>query len=204
MTENCDDKSCEVDLLRDNHSHVLKIVLAINAAMFFIEGTAGYLARSTALMADSLDMLGDALAYGLSLYVLGRGEKWNAMAALFKGGLMALLGILILSQAVFKMLHPSLPVAEAMGLFGGMAMMANLTCLALLWKSKTDDLNMNSVWLCSRNDFLANSGVLASAVAVKLTHSGWPDILIGLAIAAVILKSSIGVIHRAYSRLQLG
>jgi cation diffusion facilitator family transporter len=201
LSDCCDDKSCEVTVLKDRHSRILKTVLILNAVMFVVEIWSGYLARSTALMADSLDMLGDALAYGVSLYVLGKGERLNAQAALFKGGLMALLGVLVLGEVVHKILAPSLPLAETMGWIGSLALLVNLVCLGLLWKSRSDDLNMNSVWLCSRNDILVNVGVLGAAGAVYFTQSRLPDVAIGAFVALVVLRSSYGVIRRAYSRL---
>jgi len=201
MADCCDDKSCEVVSLKDRHSRILKAVLILNAIMFVVEIWAGYLAHSTALMADSLDMLGDALAYSVSLYVLGKGARLNAQAALFKGGLMALLGLLVLGEVVHKAWIPSLPVAETMGWIGVLALSVNLVCLGLLWKSRGDDLNMHSVWLCSRNDILVNVGVLTAAGAVFVTQSRWPDITIGMLVAFVVLKSSYGVMKRGYTRL---
>jgi cation diffusion facilitator family transporter len=201
MADCCDDKACEVVSLKDRHGRILKTVLGLNAIMFVVELWAGYVAGSTALMADSLDMLGDALAYGVSLYVLGKGVRLNAMAALFKGCLMALLGVLVLGQAVFRAFNPALPVVETMGAVGLLALTVNLVCLGLLWKSRGDDLNMHSVWLCSRNDILVNVGVLVAAGAVHLMHSRWPDILIGTLIAFVVLRSSIGVLRRASAEL---
>jgi cation diffusion facilitator family transporter len=204
MTDCCEDKSCEVAALRQNHARILKTVLAINAVMFVVEITAGTLARSTALTADSLDMLGDALAYGLSLYVLGKGARLNAFAALFKGGLMTALGLMVLGQALFRAFNPSLPVPETVGAVGLLALTANLVCLALLWKSRGDDLNMRSVWLCSRNDILVNLGVLVSAAAVHFTQSRWPDIGVGVLVAVLVLSSSWGVLRRAYAQLRQG
>jgi cation diffusion facilitator family transporter len=170
--------------------------------MFGVEIVAGYLAKSTALTADSLDMLGDTLAYGVSLYVLGKGARLNAQAALFKGALMTLFGLSVLAHAVFRILNPTLPVAEAVGGIGILALAANLFCLVLLWKSRDDDLNMRSVWLCSRNDILVNLGVLASAVAVHFTQSRWPDIGVGVIVAVLVLSSSWGVLCRAYSQIR--
>jgi Co/Zn/Cd efflux system component len=202
MSDCCDDKSCEVTVLKDRHSRILKTVLAINAVMFGVEMLAGLWAGSTALMADSLDMLGDALAYGVSLYVLGKGIRLNAQAALFKGGLMVLLGLTVIGQVVFRALNPSLPIAEAMGAIGVLALAANLVCLMLLWKSRGDDLNMNSVWLCSRNDILVNAGVLVAAGTVYLSRSHWPDLAIGLIVGLVVLRSSAGVVGRAIKQLK--
>jgi cation diffusion facilitator family transporter len=201
MADCCDDKFCEVTVLKDRHSRILKTVLVLNAVMFVIEIWSGYRARSTALMADSLDMLGDALAYGVSLYVLGKGARLNAKSALFKGSLMVFLGLLVLGEVVHKAWIPSLPVAETMGWIGALALSVNLVCLGLLWKSRGDDLNMNSVWLCSRNDIVVNVGVLVAAGAVYFTQSRWPDIVVGAVVAMVVLRSSYGVIRRAVLQL---
>jgi Co/Zn/Cd efflux system component len=193
----CSDKSCELTALRQRQGATLKAVLAINAVMFVVELTAGLLAGSLSLTADSLDMLGDALVYGFSLYVLDRGARHKALAALFKGGIMAAFGLVVLGQAVYKLLVPQLPAAEAIGAIGLLALAANALCLALLWRHRGDDINMSSVWLCSRNDIIANTSVLLAAAGVWFTASGWPDILVGLGIAALFLRSSLHVLRAA-------
>lgn len=198
----CEDKACDIAALKESQGRVLKIVLLINAAMFVIEMTAGILASSTALIADSLDMFGDALVYGFSLYVIYRDETWQASAALFKGAIMAAFGIFVLSEAVYKAVVPVVPVAEAMGLIGLLALAANLACLRLLWAHRSDNLNMNSVWLCSRNDIIANTGVLVAAGGVWLSQSRWPDIIVGVLIAAIFLRSAVHVIASSIQQLR--
>jgi Co/Zn/Cd efflux system component len=176
---------------------VLRIVLVVNLAMFLIEAVAGLLAASTALLADSADMLGDALVYGVSLYAVGRGSVWTARAAAVKGWLMAAFGAGVLAQVVLKIAHGALPEAEVMGAVGGIVLAANALCLLLLWRRRGDDVNMRSAWLCSRNDVIANGGVLAAAGAVALTGSGWPDLAVGLAIAALFGGSAVRVLREA-------
>ena len=193
----CNDKSCEIEVLRSRQTSTLKIVLGINAVMFAVELTAGLLADSVALIADSLDMLGDALVYGFSLYVVARGARMKALAALFKGMIMAGFGLFVLGQAIYKILLPELPSFETIGLIGLLALAANATCLALLWRHRAEDINMKSVWICSRNDIVANVAVLFAAVGVWFTGSGWPDILIGLAIATLFLRSAFLVLREA-------
>lgn len=198
----CEDKACELESLRINQSRVLKWVLLINAVMFLIEYTAGLLAHSTALLADSLDMLGDALVYGFSLYVLYRSAKWRAVSALFKGIIMLAFGLFVLAEAGYKIVNPVLPSAELIGSIGVLALAANMLCLKLLWAHKSDDINMRSVWLCSRNDVIANSGVLVAAVAVWLLQSRWPDIIIGLIIAALFLRSAWSVLAESIAEIR--
>ncbi len=202
MGDCCTDKSCEIEALRNRQGSVLKTVLAINAAMFLFEGGAGILAHSTALLADSLDMLGDSLVYGFSLYVLGRGERWQSISALLKGLIMAGFGLYVLGEAAYRVLYPVLPVAKAIGGVGLLALLANSVCLTLLWRHRGDDINMHSVWLCSRNDIIANTSVLLAGAGVWLTGSGAPDIVVGFLIALVFLRSAIHVLVRAVSSLK--
>ena len=176
---------------------VLRIVLALNLAMFVLEAGAGLAAASTALLADSADMLGDALVYGVSLYAVGRGGAWTARAAALKGWLMAAFGAAVLGQAAIKIARGAEPQAEVMGVVGLVALAANALCLVLLWRLRAHDVNMRSAWICSRNDVTANAAVLAAAGAVTLTGSPWPDVLVGLAIAALFASSARGVLRDA-------
>lgn len=197
MASCCEDKSCEIDALREKHSRVLKIVLVINAIMFLLEGTTGWLANSTSLMADALDMLGDALVYGMSLYVLTKSQQQQAKVALTKGGFMLLFGLFVLGDAAYKAFHHIMPNVQTMGVIGAIALIANLVCFFLLYTHKEDNLNMSSTWLCSRNDLFANVGVLIAAGVSYLFISKWPDIVVGTAIALLFLKSSWHVIKES-------
>jgi cation diffusion facilitator family transporter len=198
----CDTKAEELETLRDKHRTVLILVLAINAVLFIVEGAAGLLAHSTALLADSLDMLGDSLVYGFSLYVVWRSAEWKAIAAIVKGVVMALFGVGVLAEAVYKMLAGVVPNAETMGIIGLLVLVGNAVCFFLLYRHRSDDLNMRSTWLCSRNDIFANLSVLIAAASVKVFDSSWPDILIGAAIAALFLRSAFTVLHEAFAELQ--
>jgi Co/Zn/Cd efflux system component len=202
MADCCIDKVCEIDTLRRRQSSMLKIVLGINAVMFVVELTAGLIAGSVSLVADSLDMLGDALVYGFSIYVVARDARMKAIAALSKGGIMATFGLFVLGQAIYRMIIPHVPIFEAIGAIGLLALAANGLCLALLWRHRADDINMSSVWLCSRNDIIANVSVLLAALGVGLIRSGWPDILVGLALAALFLRSALFVVRRGIAELQ--
>jgi len=202
MADCCSNKACQIEALRNRQRSTLKIVLSINAVMFAVELVAGLLAGSVSLVADSLDMLGDALVYGFSLYVVARGTRMKAIAALFKGLVMALFGLFVFGQALYKIVFPEVPVFETMGAIGMMALAANGLCLALLWRHRADDINMSSVWLCSRNDIVANVSVLFAAFAVWLTGSGWPDILVGLALAMLFIRSALFVLRESVAELR--
>jgi cation diffusion facilitator family transporter len=197
MASCCDDKTCEITAMRADHSRVLWVVLGINALMFVVEVWAGMLAHSTSLLADSLDMLGDAMVYGFSLLVLARSARWQASAALAKGAFMLVFGVGVLAEALYKVAHPIVPNFEAMGIVGGIALLANLCCFLLLYRHRGDNLNMSSTWLCSRNDLIANVGVLAAAGCTYLFASRWPDILVGATIASLFLSSALNVLGQA-------
>lgn len=181
---------------------VLLIVLAINLVMFAAEFTAGLAARSTALMADSVDMLGDALVYMLSLFALARGPRWQAGAALAKGIAIAALGVGVAAEAIAKIVSGVTPITGTMLLFGSIALVANVVCLALLYGHRNRDVNMSSTFECSRNDVIANIGVLLAAGGVRIFDAGWPDIAVGAVIALLFGRSAVRVIGSAWSELR--
>ncbi len=193
----CAGKGKELERLarQAEQRRVLQMVLAINAAMFVAEFTAGAIAGSAALMADSVDMLGDALVYGLSIYALSRSERWKGGAALAKGIFILAFGVGIAIDIVTKIQSDIPPSSTLMLVFGSIALAANLTCLSLLWRFRRQDVNMASTFECSRNDVISNVGVLAAAGAVALTASPWPDLIIGALIAVLFLRSAFQVIR---------
>lgn len=202
MVDCCDDKGCTLDALRERQSGTLKVVLAINVAMFAIEAIGGILASSTALISDSLDNFGDAVTYGLSLYAVDRSTRAKASVALVKGGLILAAAIAVVLQVAWRIAHPSTPVFEAMSGLAVLALVANGTCLALLWKHRRDDVNMSSVYECSRNDIAANLSVLAAAAGVWFVGAGWPDLVVGVGLAVLLLRSSRRVIGRALHEIR--
>ena len=181
----------------------LIVVLAINAVMFFVELASGLFARSTALLSDSLDNLGDATTYGLSLYAVSRGARSKAKVSLFKSGLILGAGLFVLAQVFYSILHPGVPVFETMGIVSVLALAANATCLALLWKHRAEDVNMSSVWECSRNDIASNIAVIVAAAAVWLFQSGWPDVIAGGLLACLFLRSAFNVFGNALKELRI-
>jgi Co/Zn/Cd efflux system component len=147
-------------------------------------------------------MFGDALVYGFSLFVVARSVRWQAGAALTKGAFMALFGLGVLAEAGYKIVVPVLPDASMMGAIGLIALIANAGCFTLLYRHRGDNLNMSSTWLCSRNDLIANLGVLLAAVTSAWSASCWPDILIGVAIAGLFLRTAFDVLRDANVALQ--
>lgn len=176
---------------------VLIAVMAINFVMFVAEFGGGVYARSSALMADSVDMLGDAAVYALSLYALHRGPRWEAGAALAKGGVILVFGIAVMIEIADKIVNGVPPSSTLMLAFGSVALAANLTCLALLWRFRSENVNMSSAFECSRNDVASNVGVLVAAGLVAMTGAAWPDIVIGGVIAIIFLRSAWRVLAEA-------
>lgn len=198
----CCNDECELRVLRERQSGTLKAVLAINAVMFFVIVGAGLYARSTALLSDSLDNLGDAVTYALSLYAVGLGSRTKARVALFKGLLILLAAVAVIGQIAFRLLHPTVPIFEMMGIFSLLGLAANGACLALLWRHRSDDINMNSVWECSRNDIASNLAVVVAAAGVWATNSGWPDLVVACCLVVLFLRSAARVLSAAQSELR--
>ena len=202
MVDCCSDKECAIAALQARQTGTLRIVLAINAVMFVVEFASGLLARSTALLSDSLDNLGDATTYGLSLYAAARGRRAKAKVALFKSGLILVAAVFVIAQVIYGVMHPGVPIFEAMTAISLLALAANGTCLALLWKHRREDINMSAVWECSRNDIASNIAVFGAAALVWATGSGWPDLLVGAALAALLLRSAARVCGSALRALR--
>jgi Co/Zn/Cd efflux system component len=198
----CCDNNCSVDAFRGRQRATLQLVLVINAIMFLVIVAAALYGKSTALLADSLDNLGDALTYGLSLYAVSRGAAVKARVALFKGGLIFLAALVVAGQVAWRLVVPGVPLFEIMGAFSVLGLAANSLCLYLLWRHRHEDVNMSSVWECSRNDIAANLAVFVAAGGVWLTGSGWPDILVALGLVVLLLRSAIRVISAALAELR--
>jgi Co/Zn/Cd efflux system component len=201
MKDCCDD-GCTIDTLLVRQRGTLRIVLAVNGVMFLVIAAAAIYGKSTALLADSLDNLGDALTYGLSLYAVSRGSIIKARVALFKGCLIFLAACAVISQIAYKYYAPEVPAFEVMGSFSILGLAANSLCLYLLWRHRHEDLNMSSVWECSRNDIASNLSVFAAAGGIWLTGSIWPDIVVALGLALLLIRSSIRVVFSSIVELR--
>lgn len=193
----CHEDDCHIEELRTGQTNVLRVLLAINLIMFTAEFLAGWVGSSTALLGDSLDMLGDGVVYAFSLFVVARSVRWKAVSAGFKGAIMAGFGILVLLEAAAKLVWHQTPQPALMASIGAIALGANAVCLLMLTRHRGDDVNMRSAWVCSRNDLIANSAVLAAAAFVAVFHSPWPDIVVGVGIALLFVRSSFSVLQDA-------
>ena len=197
----CQNKGYELTKLKKQQAKVLWIVLFINLGMFAIEFGAGIRSDSLSLTGDSLDMLGDALVYASSLYVINKGNKAQAGAAFLKGIIMFLFAIAVFARASYQLFAGAIPEVTIMSTIGVVALLANLVCLLLLTRHRNDNLNMSSVWLCSRNDIIANTSVLIAAGLVFLTNSLLPDLAVGLLLTFIFAKSAGKVFSQSWREM---
>lgn len=200
----CADDTCSASARSPvgRYRTILWIVLAINAAMFAVEIGAGLASGSASLLADAADFLADAANYGISLLVLGMSLRWRAGAALLKGLSMGGFGLWVICLVVWHALNGTTPHWETMGAVGIAALAANAICLALLTAWRQGDANMRSVWICSRNDVIANLAVLLAALGVFGTGTGWPDLIVAGVMATLALQGAAVVVTSAWAEWQ--
>lgn len=202
MMSSCCETDCGLTPESGAQRRTLRTVLGINVVMFVVIVVSAIAGHSSSLLADSLDNLGDALTYGLSLFVLAKGVEAKAKVALFKGGLILLAAIGIAAQVVYKLVYPVVPDYEIMSVFSLLALVANSICLFLLWRHRYEDVNMSSVWECSRNDIATNLSVFAAAGAVWYFGAAWPDLLVAAGLVILLVRSAIRVNSSALAALR--
>lgn len=195
------DCGCEVEITNNSQKQVLYWLLGINALMFVVEFGVGLVAQSTALIADSLDMLADAIVYGIGLYAVGRAITDKARAATVSGYFQLLLALLILVDIVRRIVQGSDPVSGLMMGMGSLALIANVICLLLIQKHKNGEVHMRASWIFSTNDVIANAGVILSGALVWWLDMRWPDIVIGGVIVLVILRGARMILREAQEEL---
>ncbi|WP_166423312.1 cation diffusion facilitator family transporter [Paraglaciecola sp. 20A4] len=193
---------CGVNAQDKEQRTLLWTVLGLNGGMFFVEFIAGWLGDSSGLMADSLDMLADAMVYMVGLYAVGKAIQYKAKAALFNGSLQLVLAGLILVDVIMRLVGGSEPQTGIMLWISLLALAVNLFCFILLSRYRTGDINMRASWICSRNDMIANVGVIISAGLVVWLDSAIPDLIIGTIIALVIVQSSVKIVQESRAILK--
>lgn len=202
------DTCCDIDKITKDPVRqealraVLWVALLINLSMFIVEFAGGIFAQSNALLADSADMFSDAFVYGVSLWVLAENHHIKARVSLAKGVLMGILSLFVLGEAVYRILVPSLPEAGIIYTLGIIALIANIGTMLLLIRFRNEDINIKSTWLCTRNDVLGNTAVIAGGFSVLYFGSMWPDIIIGVSIALIVLWSSVGIVRDSIPHLK--
>ena len=193
---------CKVTINDGSQKRVLFWLLGINASMFLIELGIGLLADSTALIADSMDMLADAIVYGIGVYAIGKSIIHKANAAKLSGYFQGILGLFILIDIVRRSIYGSEPVSMFMMTMGGMALIANVICLFIIRKHKNDEVHMRASWIFSANDVIANLGVISAGLLVMLTDSRWPDIVVGFVVACVVLRGAKLILIEANNEIR--
>ena len=193
---------CEVEIKDQSQRQVLYWLLGINATMFVIEMGIGLLADSTALIADSLDMLADAVVYGVALYAIGKSLLHKANAARISGFFQMALGVLIIIDIVRRSIYGSEPVSGLMMAMGAVALVANVICLVIIRKQRNEEVHMRASWIFSANDVIANLGVIFAGVLVFWLDSRWPDLVIGVIVSCVVLRGAKMILEDAGNERQ--
>ncbi|MFQ5736203.1 MAG: cation transporter [Thermodesulfobacteriota bacterium] len=188
---------CEVEVKNREESRVLILLLGINGFMFLAEITLGILSQSTALIADSLDMLADATVYGIAMYAIGRSPLVKIKAAHLSGIFQVILGGMVSIDVLRRLALGSEPESFLMISVGMVALVANVVCLNLISKHRDGEIHMRASWVFSRNDVIANLGIIIGGVLVSMMGSRYPDLIIGLAISIVVIRGGIHILKDA-------
>jgi Co/Zn/Cd efflux system component len=198
----CCDHDCSAPQTDERYRRVLWVALAVNMVMFAVEILASILAGSVSLRADALDFLADSANYVVALLVVGLALRWRARAALLKGGVMGLFGLWVAVSTIHHAITATVPHAEMMGAVGLLALAANLGVAGLLYRYRLADSQALSVWLCTRNDCVANLAVIVAGAGVWASGTLWPDIAVAAVIASLGMSSAVRVIRQARGELR--
>jgi Co/Zn/Cd efflux system component len=198
----CCDHDCSAPQTDERYRRILWVALAINMAMFIVEIVVSILAGSVSLRADALDFLADTANYAVALLVVGLALRWRARAALFKGGVMGLFGLWVAVSTVHHAITATVPHAEMMGAVGLLALAANLGVAGLLYRYRLADSQALSVWLCTRNDCVANLAVIVAGAGVWASGTPWPDIAVAAVIASLGVSSAVRIVRQARGELR--
>lgn len=197
------DCDCNIEVKNKEESKVLIILLAINAFMFVAEITFGIISESTALIADSLDMLADATVYGIGLYAVGRPMLSKIRAAYISGVFQIVLGVTVAIDIIRRLILGSDPESLLMIIIGSIAIIANTICLMLISKHKEGEVHMRASWIFSKNDVIANLGIIIGGCLVYFLNSRLPDIIIGIAITFIVIRGGILIVKDAAKEKKL-
>ncbi|MDG1113489.1 MAG: cation transporter [Pseudomonadales bacterium] len=203
MSTGCCEELIDVSRLAVRQRRVLIWVMLINLATFVMMVTGSVMSGSSALLSGTLDNFGDALAYMVSLAVVGASVQVKAKAAMFKSLLIGFAAFAVLMQLILKGLNPEVPIVETMGIAAILNLVANSFCLMLLTPHRSDDVNMASVWECSRNDVFEGFGVIVTAVLVYWTGSAYPDLIVAVFLLALFTRSAVSMGRTAWRAMQV-
>lgn len=203
MSTGCCDELIDVGRLAVRQRRVLIWVMLINLATFLMMVAGSVMSGSSALLSGTLDNFGDALAYMVSLAVVGASVQVKAKAALFKSVLIGFAAVVVLMQLILKGINPEVPIVETMGIAAVLNLMANSFCLMLLTPHRSDDVNMASVWECSRNDVFEGFGVIVTAVLVYWTGSAYPDLIVAVLLLGLFTRSAVSMGRTAWRAMRV-
>ena len=198
----CCGKPIDVNQMEAKQRRVLIWVLVINVVTFVMMVFGFYVSHATSLLSGTLDNLGDAITYAISLAVVGANASTKAKVALFKGALIFCAALAVATQILWRIWHPETPIFTSMGLAAFANLAANGLCLWLLSPHRNSDVNMSSVWECSRNDVAEGLAVLVAVALVAIFDSGWPDLIVASALLILFLRSSWRVLRNAVDELR--
>ena len=204
MSSSCCENDCQASDSNVGYRRILWVALGINVSMFLVEIGASFIAGSVSLRADALDFLADALNYIIALAVIGLTLRWRACAALVKGGIMALFGLWVADTIVSNAIIGSVPEATVMSTIGLLALVANVSVATLLYRHRASDSQAMSVWLCTRNDCIANAGVILAGAGVWISGTPWPDLAVAAVVACLGLSSAVRIARRAIVEIRSG
>lgn len=204
MADACCGGTMALEQMQRRQRRVLTIVMVINLGSCAMMLAASLYSGSSALLSGTLDNLGDALTYLLSLLVVGASLRAKARVALVKGLLILAAAIAVAVQIGWRLRHPGTPLFEAMGAAALANLALNGICLWLISPFRNGDINLASAWECSRNDVAEGLAVLAAAAAVGLLGAGWPDLLVACALLLLFLRSAWRVLRAAWHELEDG
>lgn len=188
---------CEINTETIEERRVLIILLLINAFMFLTEIGMGVLSESMGLVADSLDMLADAAVYGIGLYAVGKSKRLKISAALISGIFQIVLAMGVAAEIIRRVIWGSEPEPIYIVVVSILALLANVVCLILISKHREGEVHMRASWVFSKNDVIANVGVILSGCLVYVFSSRWPDLVIGAIIVAVVLRGGVVILADA-------
>ena len=204
MSSSCCEDGCQAPDSNVGYRRILWMALGINVSMFLVEIGASFIAGSASLRADALDFLADALNYIIALAVIALTLRWRACAALVKGGIMALFGLWVAGTIVSNAIIGSVPEAHVMSTIGLLALVANVSVATLLYRHRASDSQAMSVWLCTRNDCIANTGVVLAGAGVWISSTPWPDLAVAAVVACLGLSSAVRIARRAIVEIRNG
>jgi Co/Zn/Cd efflux system component len=202
MSSSCCEHACQTPDIDVRYRRILWVALGLNVSMFLVEITASFVAGSVSLRADALDFLADALNYVIALAVVGLSLRWRASAALVKGGIMAVFGLWVAGSIVSNAIIGSVPEAHVMSSIGLLALLANASAAMLLYRHSASDSQAMSVWLCTRNDCIANIGVILAGAGVWISGTPWPDLAVAAVVAYLAFSSAARIGRRAFVEMR--